>query len=202
MAWRLKGDYFENCSCDVLCPSITSAMLEPADQERCKVPLVCHVEEGSFEDVPLDGLSFVMVVDSPAVMSEGNWRVGVYLDERADERQQEALGAILSGEHGGPPAMLAPLIGEQLGVKSVPITYEIDGTRRRCVIPGVMELEVEAVTHPETGAVMEITNTIHPMGVDLPIAKGVKGVLDDPDFGLSFDNTGKNGHFRAFDWAA
>ena len=49
---------------------------------------------------------------------------------------------------------------------------------------------------------IEVTNTIHPIGSDLPIAKSLKGHYDDSDFGLAFDNTGKNGHFRAFNWAA
>jgi hypothetical protein len=65
-----------------------------------------------------------------------------------------------------------------------------------------MEFEVEAVTNPQTGEVLEITGTVHPMGSNLPIAKGVVGRYDDPDFGLSFDNTGKNGHYREFAWQA
>ena len=201
MAWEIKGDYFENCSCDILCPCITSSMAGPSDYERCRDPFICHIDEGSLDDVTLDGLNFVMVVDSPQVMGEGGWRVGVYLDERASPEQQQALGAILSGELGGPPSMLTPLVGEQLGVKLVPIHYEIDGTRRRVTIPGIMEVEVEGVTNPDTGEVLEVTNTTHPMGANLPIAKSVVGRYDDPDFGLSWDNTGKNGHYREIAWA-
>ena len=200
MAWKLAGEYFENCSCDILCPCITSSLQGPADYERCQVPLICKIHEGSFDDVSLDGLAFVMVVDSPQVMADGGWRVAVYLDERADERQQQALQAILSGEHGGPPEMLAPLIGEMVGLKLVPIHYESSGRRYRVEVPGIMEFEVEGVTSPGSDEVMEITGTMHPMGSNLPIAKGVKGVYNDPDYGLSFDNTGKNGHFRQFAW--
>ena len=200
MAWQLTGEYFENCSCDILCPCITSSMQGPADTERCLVPLVCHVREGSSDGVSLDDLSFIMVVDSPAVMGEGGWRVALYLDERADQSQQEALGAILSGQQGGPPEMLAPLIGEMLGVKTVPIRYESNGTRKRVEVPGIMEFEVEGLTNPMTGEVLEVTNTIHPMGANLPIARSTKGVYNDPDYGLAFDNTGKNGHYRDFDW--
>ncbi len=200
MAWQLTGEYFENCSCDILCPCITSSMQGPADTERCLVPLICHVREGSSDGVSLDDLSFIMVVDSPAVMGEGGWRVALYLDERADQSQQDALGAILSGQQGGPPEMLAPLIGEMLGVKTVPIRYESNGGRKRVEVPGIMEFEVEGLTNPMTGEVLEVTNTIHPMGADLPIAKSTKGVYNDPDYGLAFDNTGKNGHYRDFDW--
>ena len=104
MAWSLEGEYMENCSCDVLCPCITSSMAGPADTERCLVPLAMHIEKGDKDGLSLDGLNAVLVVDAPQVMGEGGWRVAVYLDERADEEQQAALGQILSGEVGGPPA--------------------------------------------------------------------------------------------------
>jgi len=201
MAWKLEGDYFENCSCDILCPCLTSYMQEPADTERCLVPLVCRVDDGNLDDVRLDGLCFVMVVDSPAVMAEGNWRMALYIDERATLEQQEALGQILSGELGGVPGVLAPLIGEVLGTKLVPITYVEDGHNRRVEVPGIMEFEVEGVVSPETGEVLEILNTLHPMGTNLPITKSVKGVYNDADYDFAFDNTGKNGHYRAFSWA-
>ncbi|MGI9659167.1 MAG: DUF1326 domain-containing protein [Gaiellaceae bacterium] len=201
MAWKLEGDYFENCSCDILCPCLTSYMQEPADTERCLVPLVCRVDDGNLDDVRLDGLCFIMVVDSPAIMAEGNWRLALYIDERATPEQQEALGQILSGDLGGVPGVLAPLIGEVLGTKLVPITYVIDGHNRRVEVPGIMEFEVEGVVSPETGEVLEILNTLHPMGTNLPITKSVKGVYDDADYDFAFDNTGKNGHYRAFSWS-
>lgn len=200
MSWKLAGEYFENCSCDILCPCLTSSMQGPADYERCQVPLICKIREGAFDDVSLDGLAFIMVIDSPQVMADGGWRVALYLDERADERQQQALQAILSGEHGGPPEMLTPLIGEMLGLKLVPIHYESSGARYRVEVPGIMEFEVEGLTRPDSDEVMEITGTIHPMGPNLSIAKSVKGAYNDPDYGLAFDNTGKNGHFRQFAW--
>ena len=103
MTWQLRGEYLENCNCDILCPCITSSLQGPADNERCYVPLAMHISEGQCDGVRLDGLNAVLVVDSPAVMGEGGWRVAVYLDERADESQREALGTVLSGAQGGPP---------------------------------------------------------------------------------------------------
>ena len=200
MAWKLTGEYFENCNCDILCPCITSSIQEPADNDRCYVPLICHVDEGSFDDVSLDGLNFILVVDSPAVMGEGNWRVAGYIDERANDSQRDALGAILSGDHGGTPEMLKSLIGEHLGVKFVPIQYTSVNGRRRVEVPGIMEFEVEGITSPGSDEVMEITNVFHPMGSNLPITKSLHGQYDDPDYDLAFDNTGKNGHYREFAW--
>jgi hypothetical protein len=202
MSWSLAGEYFEVCSCDILCPCITSSMLGPADNDRCRVPLICHVERGEKDGVRLDGLSFVLVIDSPAVMADGGWRVALYLDERADEAQRAALGDILSGQAGGPPEALGGLIGELLGVKFVPIRFDAADGNRRAEIPGILEFEAEPVRNPTTDEVLEITGTIHPMGANLPIARGVRARFDDPDYGLTFDNEGKNGHIREFAWAA
>ncbi len=202
MAWRLEGEYFENCNCEVLCPCITSSLAGPADYERCYVPLIMRIERGESDGVSLDGLHAILVCDTPQVMGQGGWRVAVYLDERASEEQAAALGAILSGEQGGPPAMLAGLVGEMLGVKSVPINWESSDDRYRVEVPGIMEFEVEGLKAPESDAVIEIVNVFHPMGSNLPVAVSKKGVYEDSDYGFSFDNTGKNGHFREFSWAA
>ena len=199
MGWSLQGEYMENCNCEVLCPCITWSMAGPADNERCLVPLAMHIETGEKDGVSLDDLNAVLVVDAPQVMGEGGWRVAVYLDERASEEQQAALGEILSGAAGGPPAMLGSLVGEQLGVRVVPINYTSEEDRKRVEVPGIMDFEIEPIRNPETGAVQEVTNTIHPMGSDLPIARSIRGHFDD--FGLTFDNTGKNGHYREFSWA-
>ena len=202
MAWQLKGEYLENCNCDILCPCITSSSLGPADNERCYAPLAIHISEGHSDGVRLDGLNAVLVVDSPAVMGDGGWRVAVYIDERADETQREAFGAVLSGAQGGPPGMLAALVGEQLGVKFVPISFTSDVNRKRVEVPGIMEFEVEGLHAPNSSGVMEIVNVLHPMGTNLPIARSITGRYSDPDYDLSFDNTGKNGHFREFSWQA
>ena len=202
MSWSIRGEYFENCNCDILCPCITSSLAGPADNERCYVPLICHIEEGQKDGLALDGLNVILVCDAPQVMGAGGWRVAVYLDDRADAAQQAALGEIFSGAAGGTPGMLAGLVGEMLGVKVVPIEYTSSDGHKRVVVPGIMEFEVAGVYAPESTAVMEVTNTIHPMGANLAIAKGVVGRYNDADYGFAFDNTGKNGHFRNFVWAA
>ena len=200
MSWKLEGEYFENCNCDILCPCLTSSMMGPGDYERCMVPMIVDIHKGSFNEVALDGLKFVMIIDAPAVMSEGNWRIALYIDERASEAQRQALADILSGQNGGPPQMLAGLIGEQLGVKYVPINYTSDERRKRVEVPGIMEFEVEGIAASEDEPVIHINNIHHPMGTDLPIARGLVGRYNDPDYNFAFDNTGKNGHYRDFVW--
>lgn len=200
MAWLIKGEYFENCTCDVLCPCLTSAMDTPGDGERCQVPFFVRIDEGYLDDVRLDGLHFVMLVDSPARMADANWRVGLYLDERADERQRAALEQILWGELGGMPELVAGLSGERLGVKVVPIEYSGEGNRRVGRIPGIADFDVENIVVTPDGGPITVKNVFHPFGSELPISKSHRGVFDEPDWGLSFDNTGRNGHITEFAW--
>ena len=143
MAWSLKGTYFENCSCDVLCPCAASSLVLPADKERCQMVLAYHVESGEIEGADVSDRTVLLVADTPAQMSDGNWRVGLIMDDGASEEQTQALGAVFGGEKGGPMELLAPLIGEMLGLEQQPIEYEDDGFRHRLKAGDGIEIEVE-----------------------------------------------------------
>ena len=72
--WRLSGDYFENCSCTVVCPCLISPKPQLTSQPTqgvCDVPLAFHIETGNYGDVRLDGLNVVVVVHTPGPMAEG-----------------------------------------------------------------------------------------------------------------------------------
>ena len=197
MAWRIESDYFENCNCEVLCPCITSHD-QHGDYERCYVPLICHIVDGHYEDVRLDDLSFVILADTPGIMSLGNWSVAYYLDERADERQRQALEAIVTGRAGGVPERLATLVGTHLGVKYVPIEFAGGGERWSVRIPDILDVEIEGVHLRRQAEVVCIDNVNHSMGSRLAVAKALRGRFSD--HGLAWDNTGKNGHYARFVW--
>src|SRR5436189_103962 len=120
MAWTLEGTYFENCSCDTICPCTWSGLTAPATHDRCYAMLAFHIDRGEIEGVDVGGLTFALVVDSPPVMADGNWKVGVVLDGAASEEQAGALGRVVGGQLGGPPAMLGPLLGEMAGIEKAP----------------------------------------------------------------------------------
>src|SRR5205085_10975067 len=100
MAWSIEGRYFENCSCEVVCPCTASLALG-ADYDRCRVALVFHVDRGEVDGVDVSGKTPVAVGDAPKFMHEGGWRLGVLIDESASEEQAEKLGAVFSGQLGG-----------------------------------------------------------------------------------------------------
>src|SRR5712664_2436328 len=109
MSWKLTGSYFETCSCDVVCPCTASLALG-ATLDRCRVTLVFRVADGEVEGTDVSGLTVAALADTPKVMSDGNWRLGVFIDAAASDEQAEKLGAVFGGPLGGPVDMLAPLV--------------------------------------------------------------------------------------------
>jgi hypothetical protein len=79
-----------------------------ATQDYCRVMLVFHVKQGDVEGTDVSGLTVVAVADTPKVMTEGNWRLGVFIDDKASQEQTEKLGAVFSGALGGPMEALGP----------------------------------------------------------------------------------------------
>ena len=85
MAWRLEGTYIENCNCDVVCPCGATGFAAPADYDRCNAVLAWHIDSGQVEEIDMSDRSVVLVLDTPKQMSDGNWRVGTFMDERASD---------------------------------------------------------------------------------------------------------------------
>jgi hypothetical protein len=201
--WRLSGDYFENCNCDVVCPCLVSSaapMTARPSRGECDVALAFHIDKGSYGQTSLDGLNVAVVGHTPGPMADGNWTLAAYIDERADDEQTAALSAIFGGAEGGPMAAFAPLVGKHLGVKKVEIKYAISGKARSAEIPGIMHIAVEPLgsLHPSG----EIWGAMgHPVAPDrLAFAVGTNGSTF-ADHGMRWDNSGKNGHYAPISWS-
>ena len=117
MSWKLTGSYIETCSCDLICPC-NATFDHGATYDFCRVTLVFNIREGEIEGTDIGGLKVAAIADTPKVMTEGNWRIGMFIDERATDEQAEKLTQVFGGQLGGPMAALAPLIGEMLGVET------------------------------------------------------------------------------------
>src|SRR5438874_9821688 len=128
--WQISGDYFEACSCDSVCPCPTSGLAARPTKGACDAGLVFHVERGRHGSTTLDGLNFAVLLHTPGPMIQGNWTVGLVVDERASKEQREALTTIASGQGGGPMAALAPLIGTFGGVEAKAIRITSQGMHR------------------------------------------------------------------------
>ena len=101
--WQLSGDYFENCNCSVVCPCFISKaapLTSRPTEGECNVALIFHIDSGKYDGTALDGLNVALAVHTPGPMAEGNWSIAAYIDQRASDKQTEALGAIFSGGAG------------------------------------------------------------------------------------------------------
>jgi hypothetical protein len=200
MAWRLEGTYVETCSCEVVCPC-TVSLAFGAHRDRCRVTLVFNVTDGEVEGTDVSGLTVAVVADTPKVMTEGNWRVGVFLDSAASDEQTQALGRVFGGELGGPIAALGGLIGENLGVERAPIDVRHDGVRHSVRIGDAIDFEVEDIVPfgVESGEPARVTGVFHPAGRELNIAHATRSSIDA--FGIAYEGRAafSSSHFA---WAA
>src|SRR5215470_15091761 len=96
-AWNLSGQYYETCSCDLICPCVPGQMAVSPTKGSCTFAMAFQVERGIYGNVSLDGLGFVVLGFTPEAMAKGNWSVGLIADERASATQREAITAIASG---------------------------------------------------------------------------------------------------------
>ncbi|MDP9293469.1 MAG: DUF1326 domain-containing protein [Actinomycetota bacterium] len=200
MAWKLEGTYFETCSCEVVCPCIASLALG-ADNERCRVTLVFNITDGDVDGTDVGGLTVAAVADTPKVMSEGNWRLGMFMDDSASDEQADKLGAVFGGQLGGPMEALGPLVSENLGVERAAIEVREDGLRHSVKIGDAVDFEIEDVVSfgVETGEPARLTGIFHPAGSELTISKATRSSISA--FGIDYE--GRSGFSTShFAWSA
>jgi hypothetical protein len=200
VAWNLKGNYVETCSCELMCPCNLS-LDHGATYDYCRVTLVFDITEGDVDGTDIAGLKVALVADTPKVMTEGNWKLGVFVDERASEEQGEKLVQVFSGQMGGPMAGLAPLVGEILGVERASIDVQADGVRHSVRIGDAVDFEIEDVVPfgAEDGRPVRFDGMFHPVASDLTMAEAKRSQIDA--FGIRYE--GKTGLSKSgFSWAA
>jgi hypothetical protein len=165
------------------------------------VVLVFNVHSGEVEGTDVSGLTVAAIADSPKVMSEGNWRLGVFIDAAASDEQADKLGAVFSGGLGGPMEALGPLVAENLGVQRAPIEVREDGLRHSIRIGDAIDFEVEDVVPfgVENGQPAKLTGIFHPAGPELNVAHATRSKINA--FGIEYE--GKAGFSTSrFSWAA
>jgi hypothetical protein len=200
MAWNIAGTYFESCSCEVVCPCTASLALG-ADYDRCRVTLVFNIVDGEVEGTDVGGLVIAAVADTPKVMTDGGWRLGVFIDDKASDEQAEKLGAVFGGQLGGPMEALGPLVGENLGVERAAIEIHEEGLRHSVKIGDAVDIEIEDVVPfgVESGEPARLVGIFHPAGPELTIAKATRAHVNA--FGIEYE--GKAGFSQSkFAWAA
>jgi hypothetical protein len=200
VSWKLKGSYVETCSCELMCPCNLS-LDHGATYDFCRVTLVFNIREGEIEGTDVGGLKVAAIADTPKVMTEGNWRLGMFIDDRATDEQADKLAAVFGGQLGGPMAGLGPLVGEVLGVERTSIEVVDDGLRHSVRIGDVIDFEIEDIVPfgIETGTPVRFDGMFHPVASNLTMAEAKRSRINA--FGIEYE--GKTGLSTSeFSWAA
>jgi hypothetical protein len=202
--WHVVGDWFDVCRCDIPCPC---AFAQAPTDNWCEGVMAYHVREGNYGDVRLDGLSLIALTffEGNAWAGEAEVSLGLFIDERADERQREALQMIFGGQAGGWQAEFAELIGELRGIEFVPIEFEVadDLAYWRATIPGKVEAASEALTGPTTPEGQRV-QLLNPPGSEVgpgQVATWGRATADRVEgFGFKWEWDGKSSKHIPFDW--
>jgi hypothetical protein len=200
MSWSLKGSYVETCSCDLICPC-TASMDHGATYDYCRIIFAFNIREGEIEGTNVGGLKVAAIADTPKVMTEGNWRLGIFVDENASDEQADKLVQVFGGQLGGPMEALGPLVGEMLGVERAAIEIQDDGVRHSVRVGDAIDFEIEDIVPfgVETGEPVRFQGMFHPVASDLTIAEATRSSINA--FGIEYE--GKNGLSTSeFSWAA
>ena len=200
MSWSMTGEYVETCSCELMCPCNLS-LDHGATYDFCRVTLVFDIREGEIEGTDVAGLKVAAIADTPKVMTEGNWKLGVFVDDQASDAQADKLVQVFGGQLGGPMAALAPLIGEMLGVERAPIEVRHDGLSHSVRVGDAIDFEIEDIVPfgVQDGRPVRFDGMFHPAGSDLTMAEAKRTQINA--FGIQYE--GKTGLSKSgFAWAA
>jgi hypothetical protein len=204
-AWRLVGDWFDVCKCGIPCPC---TFAEAPTYGDCDGVLAWHIREGRYGEVALDGLNLVGLTHFEGNIWAGETKavMGLFIDERADEAQREALQTIFGGQAGGWPGEFAAYIGEIRGIEPAPITFEVAGDLAswRAEVPGRVSAAADALTGPTTlpGQRVQVHN---PPGCETGpngVATWGRATADEVDaFGFKWEWSGRSSKHIPFDWS-
>jgi hypothetical protein len=200
MSWDLKGSYVETCSCDLICPC-NATFDHGATYDYCRATLAFHIREGEIDGTDVSGLNVVAIIDTPKVMTDGNWKLGMYIDDQASDEQADKLTKVFSGELGGPMEALTPLVGEMRGVERAQIEITDDGLSHSVRVGDTIDFEIEDIVPfgIETGEPIRLQGMFHPAGSNLTVAEAKRSRINA--FGIEYE--GKTGLSTSeFSWAA
>jgi hypothetical protein len=195
--WKINGTIFIACNCDYGCPCNFNAL---PSRGKCEGQWTWHVTSGRYGDVTLDGLNFSLFVKWPGAIHHGNGEALIFIDERADQQQRDAITTLVDGKVGGPWGILAWTWPTIHGTKFVPYIVRDEGIHSRLEAGSCFELELDTIKNPVNGTEVHPA-VLLPEGLvtkraDLGASKVFR--LEDA---ISYDHSGKYAAVGEFDYS-
>jgi hypothetical protein len=202
--WRVEGDWFDVCKCNIPCPCYFA---QPPSYGDCDGVLAWHVRKGKYGKVSLDDLNVLALSTFVGnVWAGAKATIGIFIDQRASEAQREALQMIFGGRAGGWPSEFAKVIGEVRGIEYASISFEVasDLAFWRAEIPGKVMASADALTGPTTrpGDRVQVHNPPgSEVGPGTVATQGVSTANQAEAFGFRWEWSGRSSKHMQFTWS-
>jgi len=196
--WAIRGELILNCNCTVFCPCVVSLGKHPPTEGHCQTWGGVRIDSGAYGDLDLSGLNIGLMIEIPGMMGRGNWKVALFIDDRASHEAYHALIDIFSGKAKGTTGLFQVLVGEIIGVERQPVSYETDGKTRHITVGRKIQGVVFPVQGKDPDEDLVITNTQYWMGPDIAVSTAAKGKV--LALGRVWDFDGRSAEICQIDW--
>src|SRR5918995_1913125 len=197
--WSFKADYVETCNCDYGCPCNFNGF---PTYGSCQALILFHIRSGSYGDTDLDGLDFITAVYWPKAIHEGNGTAQLFVTNKANDEQRQAIINIVSGQAkgNGPFALFAGTYKYVLEPQFVDIKVNLNGKKSSFSVPGVLDVQTESLINPVTGEEQD-TKIQLPKGFIWKLADAAKSkIMRITTQSLNFDHSGQNAFYSVVDF--
>ena len=142
--YRIEGSYYEACNCDAICPCRRQNGVAHglSTHGNCDFILSWAILRGHSNDTDLTGLNTCMAGTYHDDEEGSPWSVFIYIDERADDAQLDALSEIFRGKAGG-NILFTANIANVLGVKRARIALDHEDGRETIAIGNIGAVRVD-----------------------------------------------------------
>ena len=195
--WHIKGELALSCNCTIFCPCVLSLGQHAPTEGYCQTWAAVRIDDGRFGEVDLSGIVFGFMADIPGRLARGNWTMALFVDDKASAQAVKALTWIMTGRAGGSTALLKILGGAFLGVRQIPITYDIAGETRVIKMEKIVDGAITPVKGKDKGNVM-IRNSEYWIGPDVTVARADKSRFRL--FGRNWNFEGRSAELCMIDW--
>lgn len=147
--WHFEADYLQACNCDFGCPCEFQA---PPTQGFCEGTGAWKIQTGKYGDVDLSGLGLAFAARWPKALHEGNGTGIIFVDERANAQQRDALLQIASGAAGGLPfEIIVTTFSKVLDPQFVRFDFQFNGKKSRVSVGQAIAIATDSIKNPVTG---------------------------------------------------
>jgi hypothetical protein len=196
--WHIKGELALSCNCTIFCPCVLSLGQHAPTEGYCQTWAAVRIDDGRFGEVDLSGIKFGFMADIPGRLARGNWTMALFVDDKASAQAVKALTWIMTGRAGGSTGLLKILGGAFLGVRQIPISYDLAGETRVIKMEKIVDGAITPVNGKDQGNVM-IRNSEYWIGPDITVARADKSRFRL--FGRNWNFEGRSAELCAIEWS-